>query len=92
MLAGLALSAVDYDSGTKSYVLQVSVTDGTNVQTLTVNVNISPVNEATPTFTSSPTVTVSESEAAGYVVTTYTATDSDLAPHAITQYAITAGW
>ncbi|KAK7101636.1 hypothetical protein V1264_019985 [Littorina saxatilis] len=82
---------VDYDSATQSYKLQAVVSDDTNTQTVTVKVTVTPVNQATPSFTSSPTATsVREDEEAGYLVHTYTATDSDYAPHGITAYAITA--
>ena len=91
MIVYCSATAVDYDSATQFYTLQVSVTDGTNPQTVAVKVTLTPVNEATPSFASNPTQTVSESEAAGYAIVTYVATDSDYPPHGITTYAISAG-
>ncbi|XP_071083745.1 protocadherin Fat 4-like [Haliotis cracherodii] len=80
---------VDYDSATTSYTLQIQVSDGTNSRTVTVYVDVGAVNEATPTFaTPFPVVSVSESDLAGTTVHTYTAADSDYAPHAVTTYAI----
>ncbi|KAK7485090.1 hypothetical protein BaRGS_00023630, partial [Batillaria attramentaria] len=84
-------NTVDYDSATQDYTLQVSVTDSTNSQTVTVKVDVTAVNEDSPGFASNPSAgTVSESEAAGYSVYTYAATDADYPPHDITKYEITA--
>ncbi|XP_067685434.1 protocadherin Fat 4-like [Haliotis asinina] len=89
----LSLAAtVDYDSATTSYTLQIQVSDGTNSRTVTVYVDVGAVNEATPTFaTPFPTLSISESDAPGTTVHTYTAVDSDYTPHAVTTYAISTG-
>ena len=91
MIIQICTAAVDFDSAVQSYTLQVSVTDGTNSQTVTVKVTLTAVNEATPSFASNPTQPVSESEAAGFAVVTYVATDADFSPHDVTTYAISAG-
>ena len=91
MIIQICTTAVDYDSAVQSYTLQVSVTDGTSPQTVTVKVTLTAVNEVTPSFASNPTQTVSESEAAGFAVVTYVATDADFSPHDVTTFAISAG-
>ncbi len=88
----VCVSAVDFDSATTSYTLQIQVSDGTNSRTVTVYVSVGAVNEDTPTFaTPFPTVSVSESDTPGTTVHTYTAADTDYVPHAITAYAISTG-
>ncbi|XP_059167708.1 cadherin-23-like [Physella acuta] len=81
-------SVVDYDSGTTSYDVDVTVSDGTHTQTVKVHVQLLPVNEFTPAFPATP---LSVSVAEGTVsnpITTYTATDSDASPHNIVSYSI----
>ncbi|KAK2185389.1 hypothetical protein NP493_238g00006 [Ridgeia piscesae] len=81
---------VDYDSATTSYDLVIRVSDSTNNVDVPVSVSLSPVNEATPTFSQSPkTISTSEDTAVGTVLDTFVAADSDYAPHAIVSYSMT---
>ena len=81
---------VDYDSATTSYDLVIRVSDSTNNVDVPVSVSLSPINEATPTFSQSPkTISTSEDTAVGTVLDTFVAADSDYAPHAIVSYSMT---
>ena len=83
-------SVVDYDSATTSYDLVIRVSDSTNNVDVPVSVSLSPVNEATPTFSQSPkTISTDEDTAVGTVLDTFVAADSDYAPHAIVSYSMT---
>ncbi|KAJ8317251.1 hypothetical protein KUTeg_005155 [Tegillarca granosa] len=85
----IVVLAVDYDTGATAYSLAVQVTDGTYSTTVTVAVTITASNEATPSFSSNPTVNLAEDSSVGTAVYTYTASDSDAAPHGIASYEIT---
>ena len=85
-------SVVNYDSATAFYNLVIRASDSVNNVDVPVAVTLSPVNEATPTFSQSPkTVSFAEDTAVGTVLDTFVAADSDYAPHAIVTYAITTG-
>ncbi|XP_033745650.1 LOW QUALITY PROTEIN: protocadherin Fat 4-like [Pecten maximus] len=81
---------LDYDTGSQSYSLAVEVSDGTLSSTATVDVVLTAENDNNPTFASNPTVSLAESTSVGTAVTTYTASDSDLSPHDVASYAISA--
>ncbi|XP_021371826.1 cadherin-23-like isoform X5 [Mizuhopecten yessoensis] len=81
---------LDYDTGSQSYSLAVEISDGTLSSTATVDVVLSAANDNNPSFASNPTVSLAESTSVGTAVTTYTAADSDLSPHDIISYDITA--
>ncbi|GFO15617.1 protocadherin fat 4, partial [Plakobranchus ocellatus] len=83
------LSSFDYDSATQSYLVLVDVSDGPNSQVVTVSIDVDPVNEDSPVFTTNPTVPVAEN-AVSNPLTTYAAVDSDYSPHGIASYAITS--
>ena len=90
MYATFMSPVVDYDSATTSYDLVIRVSDSTNNVDVPVSVSLSPVNEATPTFSQSPkTISASEDTAVGTVLDTFVAADSDYAPHAIVSYSMT---
>ena len=83
-------AVVDYDSATTSYDLVIRVSDSTNNVDVPVSVSLSPINEATPTFSQSPkTISTAEDTAVGTVLDTFAAVDSDYAPHAIVSYTMT---
>ena len=85
-------SVVNYDSATTFYNLVIRASDSVNNVDVPVAVTLSPVNEATPTFSQSPkTVSFAEDTAVGTVLDTFVAADSDYAPHSIVSYGITAG-
>ncbi len=95
-----AAFAIDADTGeitvagvldretTGSYSLTVQVSDGTNTDTATITINVTDVNEFTPTINAA-TVYISESAADGTIVHTVAA--SDLDAEATLSYTITAG-
>ncbi|OWF51636.1 Cadherin EGF LAG seven-pass G-type receptor 3 [Mizuhopecten yessoensis] len=91
-LTGVLTTActLDYDTGSQHYALVTTVTDGTFTTTVTLAVNLVPVNDITPSFGSSTTVTIAESSSAGTAILTYTAADSDASPHNIEKYEITS--
>ncbi|KAL3853661.1 hypothetical protein ACJMK2_017186 [Sinanodonta woodiana] len=82
--------ALNYDSLTQTYSLVVEVTDGTNTLTVPVAISLTPVNEFTPTFSNSPSLTVAENESPGKSLITYTASDADYYPDGISSYTISA--
>ena len=85
-------AGLDCDSATFVYSLIVRVTDSSNNIDIPVSVVLSPVNEATPTFSpAAQKVTIAEDINVGTLITTYTATDTDHAPHNINKYEITSG-
>ncbi|XP_069101569.1 cadherin-23-like [Argopecten irradians] len=81
---------LDYDTGSQSYSLAVEVSDGSLSSTATVDVVLTAENDNNPTFASNPTVSLAESTSIGTAVTTYAASDSDLSPHDVVSYAISA--
>ncbi|XP_052778541.1 protein dachsous-like [Mya arenaria] len=83
-------SALDYDAGTQNFALSVQVTDGTTTLTIPVTMDVSPVNEATPTFGADVDVTFAENTAVGTSLATHAATDADASPHAVVSYSISS--
>ncbi|XP_060066225.1 protocadherin Fat 1-like [Ylistrum balloti] len=79
---------LDYDTGSQSYALVTTVTDGTFTSTVTLAINVVPVNEFTPSFGSSSTVTIAESTDVGTSILSYAASDSDVSPHNVEKYEI----
>lgn len=84
---------LDYDSATKSYILEINADDGTNTGTTTVNVVVTNYNDNTPTYgaTTSSTVTLPENSPSGTAVVTVTATDADHGDDGSLIYSITSG-
>jgi len=88
----MSFPALDYDSGEKSFSLVVGVTDGTTSLQVTVLIEVTPVNEATPDFTGvTSTVSVAENLAVSSSVLSYAASDTDASPHGIKKYSIQSG-
>lgn len=83
--------ALDYDSTTKSYSFDVTVSDGAHTLLVPITVIVNAVNEFTPNFTTVVTETVAENVAVGTEITTFTAVDNDHSPHDIVSYSITSG-
>ncbi|CAL1540461.1 unnamed protein product [Lymnaea stagnalis] len=81
------LKAVDYESPTQQYNVDVEVSDGTYTQTVKVRVNIGAVNEDTPTFAIHAPISIAEGVIANPIVR-FTATDGDYSPHNIVTYEI----
>ncbi|KAI8511673.1 hypothetical protein Bbelb_107730 [Branchiostoma belcheri] len=93
-------SALDYDGGETLYSLVILVNDNSVVTsnqkttTLTVTIEVTPVNEATPTVSSGLySETISEDIAIGSTVIDLDAADTDASSHAhgIVTYSITSG-
>lgn len=82
--------ALDYDNGSQHYALVTTVTDGTYTSTVTITINLTPVNEATPTFGSAVSITVDEDTAPGTHLASYVAGDTDASPHGVQLYDITS--
>ncbi|KAK3610536.1 hypothetical protein CHS0354_008971, partial [Potamilus streckersoni] len=82
--------ALNYDSAIQTYSIVVEVTDGINILTVPVAISLTPVNEFTPTFSGSASLTVAENESAGKSLITYTASDADYNPDDIFSYTISA--
>lgn len=72
-------SSLDAET-TPSYAIVAMVSDGKDVKDVTITVNVEDVNEAAPVFNPLGlyTITVSEQEAVGTMITTVNATDADL--------------
>ncbi|KAH9512466.1 hypothetical protein Btru_038483 [Bulinus truncatus] len=85
------LKAVDYDSTTQYYDVDVQVSDGINKQTVKVRVILDHENEHTPAFATNPTVSVTENDMSHPELLTYTATDIDYSPDNIVAYEIQSG-
>jgi len=82
---------LDYDAGTREYTLLVRVTDSSTSTTATVVIEIGAVNEATPTFASTPSTSIAEDTVVGTSIITYTAADADASPHNVALYTIQSG-
>ncbi|KAH9512468.1 hypothetical protein Btru_038491 [Bulinus truncatus] len=85
------LKAVDYDSTTQYYDVDVQVSDGINKQTVKVRVILDHENEHTPAFATNRTVSVTENDMSHPELLTYTATDIDYSPDNIVAYEIQSG-
>ncbi|XP_077862596.1 protocadherin Fat 4-like [Saccoglossus kowalevskii] len=88
-------NALDYETDTE-YIITVTVSDqGTNANSITVpiSIQVTPVNEATPTFTTTYTASITEDIGPGVSVAVVFAADSDSPTyaHGIVSYSITAG-
>lgn len=84
-------AGLDYET-TPYYSLTVEASDGTNVGTTTVVINVNNINEHTPTYSSgSGPYTVSESEAADYTIGTVVFTDGDADAAGEIVYSISSG-
>ena len=83
---------LDYESGTTSYDLELTVSDGINTsakQVLTVNLNN--VNDEAPVIASNQTFTVEENSAGGSWVGKIEVTDSDASHNVSWAWTIVAG-
>ena len=71
----------------------VRATDGTNSADVSVVVNVQPVNEDTPSYSTNPSLPFSETIATGTLLTTYAATDTDdsTQAHGLLAYSMTGG-
>ncbi len=89
----LSFAALDWDLGTQSYDLIVHVKDTGNTHTATVSVAVAvnPINEATPSFSSNPTLTPPENSPVPTDLVTYAADDSDASPHDVVLYEMVSG-
>ena len=82
---------LDFDDGTDLVAtLTVTVSDGTNNDTVDVTVRVTPINDNNPNAGVDFTATVAEESANGTAVGSVSATDIDL-PGDVLTYAITAG-
>jgi len=73
-IADAALLDLDYENGEQVAVLTVQVTDGVNVATQSVTVNVSPLNDNAPLFSTEPSLAVEEN---AVNVVTLAAADDD---------------
>ncbi|XP_041349528.1 protocadherin alpha-13-like [Gigantopelta aegis] len=70
-------TALDFET-TQNYVLQVQIVDGTNTVTADLNVDVTDVNDETPTLSGGTTAAFNEEQAAGTTVSFgFTVTDTD---------------
>ena len=59
--------------------------------TVPLSVSLLPQNEMAPLFPNNPTLTVPEDYSPGALLYTYTAADSDAAPHGVQEYQLISG-
>lgn len=85
-----SLTAINYDSPTQFYDVEVVASDRVHFQTVRVRINIGAVNEAIPIFTTNPSISLLENVLYNPVMT-YTALDTDYSPHGIASYIIRSG-
>ncbi|CAD5111751.1 DgyrCDS1030 [Dimorphilus gyrociliatus] len=79
---------LDYDIIPRAYQFKVRVTSNGTMTDIPCTINLIPVNEYGPAFSSNHTLSVPESSTIGSVIYTYIATDLDAAPHDIKKYEI----
>ncbi|XP_043094019.1 protocadherin Fat 1-like [Puntigrus tetrazona] len=90
---GVLLTKVKLDFEEKSsYTVQVSISDGTNLDTASVLVEVLDINDNSPVFGTHPaTVQVPEDHAVGDDVTSVTATDADSGFNGEVRYTLLGG-
>ena len=84
-------TALDYDHGIRSYTATITVSDGVHSVAVPLSVSLLPQNEMAPLFPNNPTLTVPEDYSVGALLYTYTAADSDAAPHGVQEYQLVSG-
>ena len=86
-IADAALLDLDYENGEQVAVLTIQATDGVNATTQTVAVNVLPLNDNVPQFTTAPSIAIDENSVD---VITLAATDAD-SPSQTLAFAIIGG-
>ena len=86
-IADAALLDLDFENGEQVAILTIQATDGTNPTTQAVTVNVLPLNDNAPQFTTSSSLAVDENSVD---VATLAATDADL-PSQTLVFTITGG-
>lgn len=86
-IADAALLDLDYENGEQVALLTIQATDGVNATTQSVAVNVLPLNDNVPQFTTAPSLAIDENSVD---VVTLAATDADL-PSQTLAFTITGG-
>ncbi|CAN9493180.1 unnamed protein product [Ophioblennius macclurei] len=82
----------DYDTGPHNYSVEITITDGTNNDSATVEVQVSDINDNSPVFANdSVTVAVREDAEVGSSVVSLTATDQDSSFNKEIRYSLRGG-
>ncbi|XP_019623295.1 PREDICTED: protocadherin Fat 4-like [Branchiostoma belcheri] len=85
-------NTVDYEGSTTTYILTVAVSDGEHSIDVTVTIDVQPVNEHNPVFTSeSYNVSAQENVTAGTVLLQVAASDADSGTDGEVTFSIVAG-